>query len=140
MNIKTFIGGVLVGGVLAGAVTWVVTDKEAEAKLFANKERCASYVEKRQNEMREKSLLVETSIDVQGFYSPVANTCITNTQEIAGGHYIQHILIDELTGQREAFAFEALGQGFKDLSLEEQQEQVRQMQFFGERLSYFKGE
>lgn len=139
MNIKIFIAGVAVGGVLAGAATWVITDKEAEAKLFANKERCATYAAKRYAEYNENSSLSGTHVDVQGFYSPVANTCITNTQEIGSGHYILRRLTDELTGEGLAYSFEATGQDLAKLSQEEMKMQVEQDKLFGERLRYFQG-
>jgi hypothetical protein len=99
-----------------------------DAELFANKERCAVYTQKRQKEANEKAELLQHSISVEGFYSKVANTCITHSMEIAIGHYMQLTLIDELTGKTEAFAFEAMGEEFEALSLEARQEQIKQEQ------------
>lgn len=140
MNIKTFILGILLGGVVVGGA-WFIAGRNNNAELFANKERCAIYTKKRQVEADEKSNLLGHIITVQGFYSPIANTCMTNSQEIALSRYLQRTLIDELTGKTEAFVFETtIREELKRLSLEEMKEQVKQDQFYEERLKYFQGE
>lgn len=138
-NTKIFIGGILIGGAVIGGIWAINNTKNKEAELFANKERCAVYTQKRQVKADELSILLGHSFSVQGFYSPTANTCMTNSQEIAMGHYIQRTLVDELTGQTEAFAFAATGKELTDLSLEGKQEQIAQDRLFGERLKYFQG-
>lgn len=138
MNIKTFIAGILLGVVVVGAY-WLVESKNSNAELFAKKERCSIYTQKRQIEANEKAELLGHSISVDGFYSPIANTCMTNSLEIAAGHYMQLILIDELTGKTEAFAFEAIGKDLADLSFGAKQEQVKQDINFQEKLRYFQG-
>lgn len=140
MNLKTFITRVLVGIAITGMVWGTINLNDNNDKLFANKERCVRYTERRQIEAEEKYKLLGNSISVQGFYSPTENTCMTNSQEIATGHYIQRTLIDELTGITEAFAFQSTGQEFLALSLEEKQEQIAQDKLYGERLQYYQGE
>jgi hypothetical protein len=140
MNTKTFLGGLLVGGIIVGGFLTLNNTRKNEAELFANKERCAVYTQKRQKEADEKAELLQHSISVEGFYSKVANTCITHSTEIAFGHYMQLTLIDELTGKTEAFAFEATGKELEALSLEGKQEQVKQDFNYHERLRYFQGQ
>ena len=136
---KIIVIGILLGGVMVGG-TWFIAGRNNNAELFANKERCATYTKKRQVEADEKRNLLGHSIAVQGFYSPIANTCMTNSQEIAVSRYLQRTLIDELTGKTEAFVFQTIGEELKKLSLEEMREQIKQNQFYGERLKYFQGE
>ncbi len=138
-SLLLFALGVLFGSVTIGGLWWVASGKSDDAELFANKERCATYTQKRQAEAEEKSNLLGTSISVQGFYSPTANTCMTETQETAIQHYMQRILVDELTGRREAFAFEMTGKDWMTMSDEEKQHQIEQIQLYGERLEYFRG-
>jgi hypothetical protein len=139
MNIKSFTIGILVGGTLVGGVFWSINLKDSSTELFANKERCSTYTQKRQLQANEKGELLSHSISVEGFYSSMANTCMTFSTEIAVGHYMQLTLIDELTGKTEAFAFEAMGKDLADLSLEAKQEQVKQDKDIHERLKYFQG-
>jgi gas vesicle protein len=139
MNIKSLIIGILIGGILIGGVLWLINSKNSSVELFANKERCSIYTQKRQLQANEKGELLSHSISVEGFYSSVTNTCMTFSSEIAVGHYIQLTLIDELTGKTEAFAFEAMGKDLADLSIEAKQEQVKQNRDFHERLKYFQG-
>ena len=140
MYTKTFLAGLLIGGIIVG---WVLTANNAmknEAELFANKERCAVYTQKRQKEADEKAELLQNSISVEGFYSKVANTCITHSMENAYGHYTQFTLIDELTGKTEASAFAITGKDAVGLSLEVKQEQVKQDVRYHERLKFFQGQ
>ena len=138
---KILIAGILLGGLAVGGI-WIISNSQYnEAKLFAHKERCAVYTEKRQAETNETRTLTGYSYSVQGFYSPVANTCMTNSIEIAlEQHYIQRTLIDELTGKTEAFAFAATGREFNELSFDGKQEQIAQDRLFRERLLYFQGD
>lgn len=140
MSTKTFVAGLLIGGVIVGGVLTVNNAMKNETELFANKERCAVYTQKRQKEVDEKAQLLQHSISVEGFYSKVANTCITHSTEIAYGHYMQLELIDELTGKTEASAFEATGKELDALPLEAKQEQIRQDVNYHKRLKYFQGE
>lgn len=140
MSARSFVVGTLFGAAIVGGLWWVVDTRDRSAKLFANKERCATYTLKRQAEGEEKSDLLGTTITVQGFYSPTANTCMTNTQEIAAQAYTQRTLIDELTGKTEAYVFESTGKAQAALSSDERQAQLEEAIFFGERLKYFQGE
>lgn len=130
----------IIGGALIGGVYYAIDTRNDGAKLFANKERCAVYTKKRQAETEKKREITGVATQVQGFYSPTANTCITNSQEIVINRYIQRTLIDELTGKTEAFVIATMGDDLKSLSLEEKKDQIKQDQFFGERLKYFQGE
>lgn len=136
---KIFIAGILLGGVVTGSVWAISNTGDNEAKLFANKERCVTYTRKRQAEFDEMRTVKGPSYSVRGFYSPVANTCMTNSQEISFGNYIQRTLIDELTGQTEASAITSTGKGLLDLSIEARTEQFEQDKHYDERLRYFQG-
>ncbi|MEY2664233.1 MAG: hypothetical protein RIT04_41 [Candidatus Parcubacteria bacterium] len=137
MNIKSFTIGILIGGILVGGGFWLIFSKNNTAELFANKERCSAHTQKRQLQANKEAELLGHIISVEGFYSSVANTCMTFSSEIAAGHYMQLTLIDELTGKTEATVFESMGKYLAELSLEAKQEQVRQDKYFHERLKYF---
>ena len=140
MNLKVLILGILIGAVVIGASWWVVNTRSNTKELFAKKEHCTSYTQKRQAEADEKRQLLGHSISVEGFYSPIANTCMTHSLEIAVGHYMQLTLIDELTLRVEASAFEATGQDFVDLPQDAKIEQVEQDKDYHDKLRYFRGQ
>ncbi len=114
---------------------WQRNNSRVEA--FTNKIRCAAYTEKRESELKEKNEFLQHIITVEGFYSQIENTCITNSSEMAPGHYMQYTLIDELTGKVEAHAFKTLDLASVTADLKE--EETRQDLYYGQRLRYFQG-
>ncbi len=138
-NIKSVILGAILGAVIVGSIWYVLNSQSSKKYSFIDKVSCASYIQKRQVEGNEKGQLLNHGISVEGFYSSVANTCMTNTTEIAST-YIQLTLVDELTRKTEAFAFEATGEELKALSPEAMREQIQQDISYREKLKYFRGE
>jgi len=139
MSIKSFFIGILLGGIVVGSAVWFINMRNTSKEQFAKKERCAIYTQKRQSEANEKGALLGHSISVEGFFSQSANTCMTNSLEIAPGHYMELTLIDELTGKIEAFAFDAMGADLSALSVEGRQEQIKQDNKYHETLNSFRG-
>jgi len=137
---KYFFLGILIGAVITGSFSLWFFKKYDKSRIFSNKEKCFVYTEKRKDEAEKYREITGVNTQVQGFYSPVANTCMTNSQEIVPNHYIQRTLVDELTGKTEISVFEAMGNEAKSLSAELIQEQIKQDRLFGEKLKYFQGE
>lgn len=139
MDLRNMILGLLIGAMTVGGVWWISTyNEKKEDELFANKQKCAQYTEKRiATDAELAKSLMRPPATIEGFYSPVANTCMTASSFYETTSQ-QHILIDELSGRVEASVYELKGEALQnnpDVLLQ----QIQDSGFYFDQVRYFKG-
>ncbi|MDO8451532.1 MAG: hypothetical protein Q7S76_01550 [bacterium] len=144
MEIRNLMLGLTIGAVAVGGVWWSsASNEKRNDELFANKQKCAQYTEKRTSEEELAAErgpgLLSSSVTVEGFYSPIANTCMTATFAYVPNSHESYSLIDELTGRVEASALIVKDQKILREDPDLLVRQTGEVGFYLDKVRYFKG-